>query len=363
MPNAYVLNQKPTTYGQALSLLTEMLAGAGWLYMESGDGLSSFGAGKVFTNFTASAANSWNNSKAWVRMQDPGGTKEFVFQTGPGTGGAIDRTVRFKYSPGAKFVSGSPSATVAPSATDEKMVLGSGTDASFTSLLWHNTSVPSGTVIYQGAAMAAAPYGFWFSAQVQGVSLLNHQKSATLMWDPVAAVAADTDPYVIHVGAQNGFSVNFNWSFARDGYASTWAIVAGSDIDVQLAHMSPALSQLFYVQPAMYYGGIQVGNVIPGANAPNMIAGGGTVMNTSLGLNSFNGKAEMLPIPYLRVASQTHTQGNTTNTQYPALKGWSTMMRWTGLSRNSFMDTLNDKTWICAGPVWLPWDGVTQPIA
>jgi len=370
MPNAYVINQKPTTYGQAFSLLTEMLAGAGWTYVQSGDGLASFGAGKVFTNFVSNTANSWNNSRAWVRMQDPSGTKEFVFQTGPGGGGIIDRTVRMKYSPGAKFVSGSPSAAVAGSATDEKIFWGPGTDASFTSINWHDSGVPSGTLVYQGAAMGTAPYGFWFSSQIQGVSLLNQQKSATLMWDPVVAVAADLDPYVIHVATNRGFSIVGGQSFGQDGglaNSTCWSQSASSSTDNQWAHITPDLSQLFYVQPAMYYGGIQTGSLQTGTNAVNVIAGGGAQMTTSLGLNSFNGKADMLPIPYLRVASQGHNAQSGSSfqgigTRYPLLKGWSTMMRWTGLSRNSFMDTVNDKTWICAGSVWLPWDGATQPI-
>lgn len=133
MATAYVLNQIPTTYGQALSLLVEMLVSAGWTYQGSGDGVGTFAvasgpSGKVFTG-TGSGALGWNNNRAWARIQDPSGTREFLFQH-DAAGGA-----RIKYSPSAKFVSSSlytASAFAAPGATDERFLRGGHTSTTVT---------------------------------------------------------------------------------------------------------------------------------------------------------------------------------------------------------------------------------------
>jgi hypothetical protein len=275
-------------------------------------------------------------------------------------------SVRFKYSKGAKFTGGSPSVSVTPSATDEQLFFGAGTDASPTFQSWFNagTIASPNTVIYQGAAMSAAPYGFWYASHVQGTSLQagNGGKASTLMFDPVTGVPEDTDPYVIHVAGSFGFATQNNTSFGRDGGVSasaptTWALTPGS-IDGCFAFTDS--TNFRYVQPAMY--GTWVTAQTSGANGTSLVAGGGTVLTSSLAVNPFNGKNEMLPMAYLRV--QGYTAGSVfPSTAAPMLKGWSTLMRWTSVSRNSFMDTLNNKAWICVWTVWLPWDGTTTPIA
>src|SRR4051812_43941394 len=98
MPNAYVLNQFPGSFGATMALMVEMLVSAGWTYKGSGDALSAFSTtGKVFTN-TGSGALGWNNNGAWARIQDPAGVREFIFQHDAAG------KIRFRYSPSAKFV-------------------------------------------------------------------------------------------------------------------------------------------------------------------------------------------------------------------------------------------------------------------
>jgi hypothetical protein len=85
-----------------------------------------------------------------------------------------------------------------------------------------------------------------------------------------------------------------------------------------------------------------------------------------LGVNPFNGKPEYLPVLWSRIQTAgvivNWVLGTTDHNMYiGAIKGWSTMCRWTCLNRTSFMDTTDNKNKICVGAWWLPWDGVTTP--
>lgn len=427
MANAYILNQLPTSYGAAMSLLTEMLAGAGWTYQGSGDGTSTFappptsstvtisnaspavvswtshglqigvgvkfttngtlpsplvpsttyyivaagfGAnsfeiatapggtaintttpgsgthtatslGNIFTT-TGSGANGWNNGQAWARMQDPAGVREFIFQHNAGG------LIRIKYSPLAKFtgtINGAVSATLAPTATDEKYAAGiqgptgafyqPGSPASFFS---SGTTV--GATIYQGAAIGTAPYGFWFAAA-------DYPRGAMrtgIMWDPVTSVPEDPDPYVITVGSSNAFQSNAS-SWLRDGgNSNNWNILPSSSNEGSWAFMDTARTQYLYVQPSAYsFGGT---------------TGSSFAMDFGIPNNPFNGNPEALPLLYARY----QPPGTSFYTQSAGVKGWSTMAKFTGTSRANLVDTLQSKSFIAVGAVWLPWDGTTTPL-
>ena len=64
------------------------------------------------------------NTSAWFRISNPDGV-EYVCQRG-----INNLQWRVKVSPTVGFTGGSPGATQVPSATDEGIVLGGGTDAS-----------------------------------------------------------------------------------------------------------------------------------------------------------------------------------------------------------------------------------------
>lgn len=352
MPNAYVINQRPVTYGGAISLLVEMLVSAGWTYQSSGDGLAGFSSsGKIFTG-TGTGALGWSNAKAWARIQDPATSREFIFQH-DNTGQA-----RIKYSANAKFTGGSPSATVTPSATDEKYLRGGATDAAPTYGTWFNTSTVTtapyggavtaaatvvGSVIYQGAALSASPYGFWFASQLHDGA---KTKGASILFDPVNSAPEDTDPYVLVVGSTQSFLFNATASptngLGKDGgAAATWTIVNGTNIDGAWAYMDAARTSFLNVQPAGYA-------AQSGTQTPNVSGSSGLLANP------FNSKYEALPVPWMRTASAA---------SIPGLKGWSTMLRWTCSPYTTFLDTFDNKNWICVGSFWLPWNGATQPLS
>lgn len=160
-------NTKPSSLGAGIYNLIAALVAAGWTIESSGDGLAAYNAtGSVFTSGTpsGSGANSWDNSGAWARIRYPasvaGGTRELLFVRGSsGTGYAC-----IALSPNANFTSGSPSATQAPTASDQQFVLGS-TVAPGSNAQWCNGT--DGQTYMNAIADDAAPYNFWLGAFAQ----------------------------------------------------------------------------------------------------------------------------------------------------------------------------------------------------
>jgi len=355
--NAYIQNQRPTTYGGALSLLVEMLVSAGWKYKASGDGLSGYSAtGKIFSG-TGSGALGWSNNRAWARLEDPSasGGRELVFQHDNG-GGA-----RIKYSSAAKFIGGTPSATVTPTAADQVVLWGSGTEASPSNQTWFNGNIAvnhvgggGGFATYLGAAMDTAPYGFWFYGSQTGSSnySIGYNSGNVLMMDPVHSVPEDPDPVVFHIGYNTGLLSGFNFVGGPGSGNSTYGsnTVGGSNYGT-FGYMDAAKTRFLAVLPSMYVTG-QSGQTDP-SNSGTMIIG---YPNSSAGWlvpNPFSGKRDMLPFFYMRMQNG--------NTELPGIKGWSSLARLSCLPW-TFRETTLNRTWIALGMLWLPWDGATTPL-
>lgn len=315
---------------------------------------------------TATVLTSWGNSasttdNAWARVQDPSGVREFLFQIDNNASGAGGKV---RYSAASKFTgtsNGAVSATIPPTATDERYLRGS--SGSF-GALWFPLAIVNNAATMQGAAMSTAPYGWWYAIQAKG----GGARYSGMLFDPVTSVAEDPDPYVIHIGAFSGaineaFSVNTS-SMGRDGsQTTTWTTACGGTTTGSFAFMDVGKTSFLYVQPMGYVctsGGGAAFGIIQGASGNTTAA-----LNPGyLGPNPFNSKPDAMPVPWFRVGVVNGTIGtnSSSSTMAPGIKGWSTMLRWTTENRSSFVDTLNSKAWICVGAFWLPWDGVTTPI-
>lgn len=333
MPNAYIPSLVPAQAGAAVSLLVEMIVQAGYVYKASGDGLSGYSAtGKIFSG-TGSGAAGWHNNRAWARLAAPDGRRELTIQHNASQG------VRLKYSALAKFTGGSPSATVTPSATDERVMWGAGTDATPTLTNWFPAGITTGAVKFWGMASASAPFGFWYCGAGYPAGAIG----CGLMLDPVESVPEDVDPVVVHIGSTLAFTTGGGL-----GQANNYSYPApGTAAQGCWGHMDVALTKFLYVAP----GAITAGNVSPmQANGYQQV-----VSSSGLTLNPFNGKHEALPALYMR---NTLVTGGIPDT---GLKGWSRFLRWTTMPRIHAIDTLDNLKWICIGSVWLPWDGVTPP--
>jgi len=123
------VNQTPATGAAAIFSLKQLLVSAGWVVKSSSNGTTYNSTGDQITLSTSLAA-----TNAWFRIQDPGTQREFTFQRT-----TTNLLWRVKFSESAKFTGGTPGITQTPSATDEGVILGSGTDAAPTGVALFNT--------------------------------------------------------------------------------------------------------------------------------------------------------------------------------------------------------------------------------
>ena len=127
------VNNTYSSHSASLFKLKTVMVTAGWAVKASGDGLSAFSStGDVITS-GGSGAGGFGNGRAWIRIQSPsisGAQREFTMQW------IAANQVRVKYSSSAKFTGGTQNSTTTPTATDEAVHTGGGTD-----------SAPTGTAL------------------------------------------------------------------------------------------------------------------------------------------------------------------------------------------------------------------------
>lgn len=109
-------NTTPATGDAAMRRLKTRLVAGGWTVAASGDGRSAYeAAGDAIT--ADSGAGSLDAAGAWMRLRMGGATREFLFVR---KSASTDWTVRYS---AAGFSGGSPSATTAPTATDQQTLV------------------------------------------------------------------------------------------------------------------------------------------------------------------------------------------------------------------------------------------------
>lgn len=164
-PNDSV-NLSPATYAATMFTLKEVLKQAGWVVKASSDGSTYNSSGDQITTGNAGAGG-MNNSSAWFRIQSPAGAggREFTYQRG-----TTSSNFRRKVSHSVGFVTGG-SATVTPSATDEQVLSGAGTDASPTFTAYSTDASYKAHI----GADNAAPYDFHLMTPVNGGGNLGHK--------------------------------------------------------------------------------------------------------------------------------------------------------------------------------------------
>lgn len=298
--NQWILNQTPATGAEAIFNVKAMLVAAGWVVKSSGDATTYFPTTDGITSATV-----LNVANAWFRIQDPAVARELVFQRG-----TTSRAYWIRSSKSAKFVGGAPSATVAPTATDQQNEWG--TAAAGTTL----TPVDAG-YRQQGGADSASPYGWWTGSYPTGGGVA----SFGLVYEPLVETdSLDTNPIVMYRSAN---TMAFKTADMDDEVGTATTNGVRGYIDLTNFVAVPAC--------AYYEGGVVV---FPGA-APS---------------NPFSGLDDAASIMYAR------RSGIAT----PGYKGKGTVMRWEGIIRAEG-STKASKTRICFGDVSLPWDGVTVP--
>ena len=303
MAFSFTVNTVPANAAVAMYSFLANLVASGWTQVTASDGTT------YPTTLTSgnSGAGGLNNSLAWFVVKQPGAqAREFCIQI---TSGAPATTYqyRIKYSKSAGFTGGAPSATQVPSATDEVVIYGSGSDAApgFATLFQGNNGFTFNT--------ASDPaLGFWMLANQQGTGTLQTGFMLDVM-QSATVPAGDVDPAVTMIENNTGGLV-FGNNMASENICRAWMGPSGSPSND-------------FVRAQQYdYNGNQT-------------------FPASTGVNSYTSNDDGLPVVWVQP-----TVG---------YKGWSSICTWGSYPRANF-DTITvsatrDHIYISGN--WLPWNG------
>lgn len=225
--------------------LKQFLKLQGWAVTKSSDGTTYNLSGDQITH-NGTGAGGMGNVNAWFVIQMPGATRSFCFQCD--AQGTQYWRVRYSY---LGFSGGSPSATTAPTATDQLWIQ-TNDGANYNSNTYWDYNRGTANVIL--CAQDTAPYGFWMSAMAQvpqsDTQYAGHVSVGGLMLDPLVAgsfaagATAQFDPYVINRADDDkrkflrteslllfgsGNSYSFNWG---SGMPTSFMHVGGTNYPV-----------------------------------------------------------------------------------------------------------------------------------
>jgi hypothetical protein len=208
----YSVNNTLATYSLNLFQLFTVMKAAGWTDVSDSDGVSPYTLGQHGTITSGnSGAGGLNNNTSWIVLESPAGAggPQVLFQNAAGVPGSLwssgDIAWIGLYSPSAGFTGGSPSMTVAPTASDQYgflAFLSNGTGSQ-----WFNYHTTEGSTRYSAAANDVAPYAFWAASWKIG----GGSTEGCIFYDGVVNGAAsesmDSDRHVLFCdGNGNGFS-------------------------------------------------------------------------------------------------------------------------------------------------------------
>ncbi len=244
------VNLLPATGAEAIYDLKEFLkTSLSFVVPESSDGTTYNNAADQITSGGA-GANGMANANAWFRIQDPDGEYEWTFQRDASN----NTDWRIKYSAADGFTGGSPAATQTPSATDEQLLHGAGTDASPThSVLfqtdggyrWHLSGFDVGV-----GAVGNRVYP-WFAWAVNSgtancETFIGQDALATASYPALVGTRAvpatgEPDPSIVFAGHSTSFyqvlwsTSSGGWQASSDGNqaAKTWFAMNGTNGNVE----------------------------------------------------------------------------------------------------------------------------------
>lgn len=314
----------PATGAAHLFRMKALLVTAGWVVKSSGTGVAGgafSSSGDIITQ-AGTGAGGMANVNSWYRIQQPGvNGREFTFQE---AGDGTTYSARWKYSggPGTGFTGGSPSATQTPSASDEQIILGGGTDAA-PSYGFFIDSPEANQRFNMVAGDTASNYVFLWWSNISGTASARTALYLDVMLSGTFP-AADQDPAVVY-----------------------WDSFTSNLLNQDLNNLGGGLK------------GWLKKNLV-GAGYVNMSAlwyrsAGNFVFPGSGGQNPHTSKDDLAPVPYGRDSGQAAPFG---------YKGISSFLLWDSVSR-AYGDTLNivsSKDYLiigAAGGNWLavPWNG------
>jgi hypothetical protein len=314
---AFVFSKStPLTGYVAMYEFKELLKSAGWVVKSSGTGTS--GAGSGVYDAAADAVTTselMSNPKAWFRIQSPDTLREYTFQTV-----SVATDWRVKYSFAAKFIGGAPAAGITPSATDEYIIWGTGTDAAPSANTFFTTN---NTYRWNVCADNASPYGFWAGAFRVGIVNTTTQM---LIDEPLTATHP-SDAHT-HLIIMNNVGMTRNYLYLD-------ALSASTCINISTIPSAAPTTVVHY----------------PAASLQSVSH---TLFPNGMTTNPIDGKDEICPITYSRRSALANS----------SWKGIGTLMKWTGIPRSigSTLSVLSTSDRMIYGDVSFPWDGTTPSI-
>lgn len=184
--------------------LKNVMVNAGWTVQYSGDGTTYYSSSDGITKGTT-GAHGISNNYAWFVIRSPDSAHYLCFQRGSSGAGYWSICVSKTGFTGT--ANGSPSGTVAPTASDQYGVYG--TTGQTTSISYSNwfSSATLGSFHWNCAADSSSPYGVWASSFPQNTNTYGSAGNGMLI-DSLASgsyQAADPDPWVIYVSDSTSY--------------------------------------------------------------------------------------------------------------------------------------------------------------
>ena len=323
----YVTNQGQSNLSDFGYLLKEALKLGGWQVTQSGTGTS----GTFSTNSDLiTSASVFNNTNAWYCIAHPtldGYRRFFCIQVG-----SSGYQFRVKLS-WTGFSTGSPSATRVPSAADEQVIWGSGTDASptFVSYLSYALNDPVHNFIIGDVSEGYAFYAFTCLSATGGASSL-------MFMDKLSQThPLDIDPY----------------QYFMYGTNNPPDYLLNSSVNHLMA--STVSNTKLYVWVRKGYSNQKFQKCNIGLHSVGAGSTNGQVPVGSIGSNVYDGKDMSLPMMTFVTKAINSSLGVSNETCY---KGKSINVRLSCTSRIS-MDTSDSNTKIHFGVLIFPWNGTT----
>jgi len=340
MAHSFSTNNSPANGSLAVYLYLATLVAAGWTKTKDSDGTTFSGTGVQITS-GASGANGLANTSAWFVLQAPavsGQQRSVCLQRS-----ANNTQWRIKYSYAAGFTGGSPSATQVPSATDEVILLGGGTDASPS----FATALPAdgGYRFNVCGGDTTIGYSFyWFTFKAADTST----QQMVFMLDvmvPGSFPSADADPAFLYMetnGTAAAFT-NLKLPFQSAGLSQGRCYFGVAGVPTWVSAVALIIADGW--QPTVY------------AIAGQAEFGG----NNSAGTNGWTSKDDVIPVPYGRPKDITPYGPNAATFGW---KGFGSLQKYNNNLRSN-MDTLSvvgTKDYVMLQGSALPWDGSTPII-
>jgi hypothetical protein len=314
-------NQSPATGAIAMYTLLATFIAAGWADVKDSDGTTYAPAGGQITS-GAAGANGLANSLAWFVVA--GGGRQYCVQRSS----ASNAQWRIKYSFAAGFTGGTPGAARVPSATDEVVLLGGGTDAAptFATLYQVDGTYRMNCCVGKLAGLVSSVFYqmCWPNGTPSGTGMLWF---CDIMSAGTYPTPNDTDPSVQCLQTNLNPWVASNLVQTNGGLrAMFWN---GSAQQFQSLNAYP----LFEPNTVRY-------------SAPAISSGQGD------GPNSYTGKDDLIPVPYGRPTNLTVPNG---------FKGIGSLFYWGTVFRSNAdvvsVATPTARDWLWMNGSLVPWDG------